>query len=101
MCAQQVSAALCHLSVSRSVSFTEPLSPVGDFGDREHSKTELGFGTALGDSERQACSGPWSVVPMAEGRTRPKILLCVSGSVAVVKVPQLAAMLAEFAEVCV
>ncbi|CAM9753422.1 unnamed protein product [Ectocarpus sp. 6 AP-2014] len=36
---------------------------------------------------------------MAEGRTRPRILLCVSGSVAVVKVPQLAAMLAEFAEV--
>ncbi|CAN0024409.1 unnamed protein product, partial [Ectocarpus fasciculatus] len=36
---------------------------------------------------------------MAEGRTRPRILLCVSGSVAVVKVPQIAAMLAEFAEV--
>ncbi|CAM9249029.1 unnamed protein product [Ectocarpus sp. 4 AP-2014] len=36
---------------------------------------------------------------MAEGRTRPRILLCVSGSVAVVKVPQLAAMLTEFAEV--
>lgn len=31
--------------------------------------------------------------------TKPKVLLCLSGSVAVLKVPQLAAMLAEFAEV--
>lgn len=35
----------------------------------------------------------------ADGAARPKILLCVSGSVAVVKVPQLAVKLAEFAEV--
>lgn len=32
-------------------------------------------------------------------RARPKVLLCLSGSVAVVKAPQLAVMLAEFAEV--
>lgn len=34
-----------------------------------------------------------------KGATRPKILLCVSGSVAVVKAPQLAVKLAEVAEV--
>ena len=32
-------------------------------------------------------------------RDRPKILLCLSGSVAVVKVPQLVVMLREFAQV--
>ena len=32
-------------------------------------------------------------------RAKPKVLLCLSGSVAVVKAPQLAMMLAEFAEV--
>lgn len=31
--------------------------------------------------------------------TKPKILLCLSGSVATIKVPELAVMLAEFAEV--
>ena len=35
---------------------------------------------------------------MVDGK-RPKILLCLSGSVSVVKIPQLAVMLAEFAEV--
>lgn len=31
--------------------------------------------------------------------SKPKVLLCLSGSVAVIKVPQLAMMLSEFAEV--
>lgn len=40
----------------------------------------------------------------AEGKrvgieAKPKILLCLSGSVATIKVPELAVMLAEFAEV--
>lgn len=34
-----------------------------------------------------------------DGTTRPKVLLCLSGSVAVVKAPQLAVKLAGFAEV--
>lgn len=37
--------------------------------------------------------------PAVDKATRPKILLCLSGSVAVVKAPQLAVKLAEFAEV--
>lgn len=91
----------------------EDTMPFGDFGGGNSAEDDLKKQSSLtqrheqddndnsaGDEEEarlgQESRRSSSVV---EGTTRPRVLLCVSGSVAVVKVPQLAMMLNEFAEV--
>ncbi|CAN0419932.1 unnamed protein product [Pylaiella littoralis] len=59
-----------------------------------------GCGKTLGKTGKQIPAGrSRATAPMADGASKPKILLCLTGSVATVKASQLVIMLANVAEV--
>ena len=70
---------------------------------KESSRTPQQQGNPTADEEEPEARLGQDFIPSStaavNGAARAKILLCLSGSVAVVKAPQLAVKLSEFAEV--